>query len=155
MKEIAVMCVPPEHNFYLTQLSDLSNGVFFYVGRFTNQKFYSRGTTFSQFLSQKIAPNQWRVRFIHRWFASLIHCCFRLSAACNAILSRPSLFRENVNIWKHFSQYVFIPIGHDLGQRVRIIQKRNRCWFENPLLKSFLLWFYGISGEDFAIGSFL
>ena len=28
-------------------------------------------------------------------------------------------------------------------------------WFKNPLLISFLLWFYGISGEDFAIGSFL
>ena len=34
-------------------------------------------------------------------------------------------------------------------------KKKPLGWFKNPLLKSFLLWFYGISGEDFAIGSFL
>ena len=34
-------------------------------------------------------------------------------------------------------------------------KKKPLGWIENPLLKSFLLWFYWISGEDFAIGSFL
>ena len=59
------MYVPPEHNFYLTQLSDLPNGVFFKLEDSKIESSAAKGPHF-QFLTQKIAPNQWRVRFIHR-----------------------------------------------------------------------------------------